>query len=488
MNASEKREGDLSRRDFLKTGAMAGAGAMLFGSGRAFSEMTGGERPNIIYIFTDQQSATMMSCAGNPWLKTPAMDYLAANGVRFERAYTTNPVCVPARIGMMTGRFPSAFRHPGGEVRENDGGMKVPSISDELRTTTIPAQLAGAGYELAYGGKVHLPKPLNPGDLGFEVISQDERAGLAEDCAEFIKRPHDKPYFLMASFINPHDICYMALNGLTFDRPGYNAGTKLNPAQQTLLRALEIPPGMGADEFFEKYCPPVPPNFEPQAGEPAAIVNLLKKRNFRMSARENYTERDWRLHRWAYCRLTEVVDRQIQTVLDALKASGQEENTIVIFSSDHGDMDAAHRMEHKSTLYDESARIPFIVMHKGCIPGGRVDREHLVSNGLDLLPTLCDYAGAQTRPADPRGRSLRPLIEGRESPGWRTSLGVESQVGRMVVSGPYKYIRYDLGVKEEQLLDLATDPGETRHFTREASHAAALNSLRDEYAAWFPER
>ena len=81
-------------------------------------------RPNIVLIYTDQQHANMMSCAGNPYVKTPAMDYLAENGMRFTRAYTANPVCVPARISMMTGRFPSEFRdNTGGIVRENSGGM-----------------------------------------------------------------------------------------------------------------------------------------------------------------------------------------------------------------------------------------------------------------------------------------------------------------------------------------------------------------------------
>ena len=131
----------------------------------------------------------------------------------------------------------------------------------------------------------------------------------------------------------------------------------------------------------------------------------------RKNARENFTDNQWRHHRWAYCRLTEMVDQKIQLILNGLKESGQEENTLVIFSSDHGDMDASHRMEHKSTLYEESANIPFMAMWKGQIPVGQVDDEHLISNGLDLLPTVCDYAGIAGK-SDPRGRSLRPLFEG----------------------------------------------------------------------------
>ena len=135
-------------------------------------------RPNIIYIFTDQQSASMMSCTGNPWLKTPAVDYLAANGIRFERAYTTNPKCVPARVGMITGRFPGEFG-----VRRSDSFRDVDGRTGYARNN-IGAQLKRAGYNLAYGGKVHLPEELDPEALGFEVISTDRKRELAEDCAE----------------------------------------------------------------------------------------------------------------------------------------------------------------------------------------------------------------------------------------------------------------------------------------------------------------
>jgi choline-sulfatase len=192
------------------------------------------------------------------------------------------------------------------------------------------------------------------------------------------------------------------------------------------------------------------------------------------------------MHRWAYCRLTEMVDRQIQVILDTLKERGQEKNTIVIFSSDHGDMDAAHRLEHKTLFYEESANIPFAVMWKGIIPGGRVDSVHLVSNMLDLLPTVSDYAGNLTY-ADPRGMSLRPLLESKKT-GWRQCLGVESEIGRMVVDDQkHKYIRYDVAGIEEQLLDLKADPYETLHFTENPAYSNTLTKLRNQFLEWFPE-
>ena len=118
-------------------------------------------------------------------------------------------------------------------------------------------------------------------------------------------------------------------------------------------------------------------------------------------------------------------------------------------------------------------------------PPGVVDDKHLVSNGLDLLPTVCDYAGVKGR-SDPRGLSVRAIVDRKAPASWRTSLGVESEIGRMVVGDKCKYIKYDAAGAEEQLLDLKADPLETRHFTNEATHAKLLARMRKEFARWFP--
>jgi choline-sulfatase len=445
------------------------------------------EYPNIIYIYTDQQGEAMMSCAGNEFLHTPAMDYIADNGIRFTRAYTSNPVCAPARVSMMTGRFPGYFKGKDGNmVRENGGARDIPEVSEEVKSTTLAAYLKKAGYELAFGGKEHLPPSLSPEALGFIDITDDERDVLSEQAAAYIKGDYKDPYFLVVSLINPHDICYMAIrdfaNAGTIDRLRENVKVEM----ETLDMALQMPEGVSKERFFAEYCPPLPPNFEAQEGEPLAIASLLDRRAFRRSAREEYSEEQWRMHRWAYARLTEMVDAQIQVILNALIESGQEEHTMVIFSSDHGDMDASHKMEHKTALYEESANIPFAAMWKGHIPAGQVNDRNLISNGLDLLPTVCDYAGIKAQ-SDPRGRSLRPLFEGNNIQ-WRRTLGVESEIGRMVVSEEgYKYIRYDAVGIEEQLMDLNKDPYETTHFTSDKAYSEVLSGLRESYEElWFP--
>jgi choline-sulfatase len=147
-------------------------------------------------------------------------------------------------------------------------------------------------------------------------------------------------------------------------------------------------------------------------------------------------------------------------------------------------MDSAHRMEHKTVLYEESCRVPLLVRTPGAAKRGSVD-SHLVSNGLDLVPTVCDYAGAET-PDDLRGFSLRPLIEGEGPSGWREWLPVESDMGAMVVTPESKYVLYDDGASREQLVDLAADPGEMRNAAGDPEKARTLERMRDLFAEAYP--
>jgi len=444
--------------------------------------------PNIIFIVTDQQSESMMSSSGNKYIHTPAMDYIANNGIRFTRAYVTNPVCSPSRVSMLTGRFPGFFHDSdGNQVRNNSSSVNIKEVGQEVFDTSLPAFLKQAGYKLVFGGKKHFPAPLDPSLLGFEVLTEDGRGELAAKAAEYIKGDHATPYFMMVSLINPHDICYMAIrdfaDSLSLVRLQENASTALG----ILDKAMEMPAGVSEEEFFEKYCPPLPPNFEIQEDEAKAIGVFLDRdpRSFRRRAREEYTEEQWRMHRWAYARLTEMADNHVQIILDALKESGNEENTLVIFSSDHGDNDASHRLEHKNVLYEESVRVPFAAMWKGNIPSGQVNNRHLISLGLDLLPTVSDYAGVSAV-ADPRGRSLRPLFEGKDTE-WRETLGIEGEISRGVLhTNGLKYIRYDAAGFEERLMDLQKDPYETTHFTNNPTYTEQLDMLRNEFEkTWF---
>lgn len=436
----------------------------------------GRSRPNILFIMTDQQHAGMLSCAGNPHLKTPALDRLADMGTRFELAHAANPVCVPSRFSLQTGRMPSAIG-----MRTNEVQLEVPR---RMCAQSLGPLLRKAGYECAYGGKDHTPKDLSQHMMsnGYELLTRNERNGLAAACVEFLKRPHDRPFFLFASFINPHDICYMAINDFARSQ---GRPIMTNEASKLCERLLDQARKSGdLDAFIREHCPPLPDNFGVPAGEPEGIdIDYVGLRSFRRHAREQWSEPMWRLHRWLYCRLTELVDAQIGTVLQALKEAGLEDNTLVIFTSDHGDLDAAHRLEHKSALYDESVRVPFMVSWKGKLPAGRVDREHLISNGLDLLPTLCDYAGISP-PADFPGRSLRPLLQAHPASDWRDHVIAESQNGRMVRTAGFKYCVYENGRRREMLIDMKRDPGEMHNLAELPAYRSELDRHRLLLARW----
>jgi len=458
------------RRSFLKA---SGAGAACLAAPRWVRAATARSRPNIIFIVTDQQYAGMMGCAGNPHVKTPAMDRLAASGVRFERAYASNPVCLPARFSFFTGRMPSAV----GIGENRDGRRGVPR---EMVEQSMGPLFRAAGYETVYGGKVHLPKGMGHQRTGFRNLTGDSRGKLANACAQFLKQRHEKPFLLVASFINPHDICYMAINDFRRTRGQQPVGNR----DSNICEGLIKEPRANLRQFVEEHCPPLPGNHDVPALEPEGITDrYLKVRKFRLHAREKWSADLWRLHRWAYCRLTEMVDAHVGKVLDAVQEAGLEDDTLIVFTSDHGDHDASHKLEHKSILYEEAARVPFVMSHRGAIPAGAVDQSHLVSNGLDLLPTLCDYAGIEPS-SDLLGTSMRPLAEARATSSWRTALPVESQNGRMLRTDRFKYVVYDSGAHREQLFDLRSDPSETKNLAYDETHQATVAEHRKLLAKW----
>ena len=439
------------------------------------------ERPNVLLIITDQQHAGMLSCTGNRWLKTPAMDGLAARGVRFERAYCGNPVCVPSRFSMMTGVLPSRIG-----MEHNEAGSFP--VSEEILRHSLGTVFRRAGYATHYGGKVHLPGTKGKGiaAYGFDVLIADEREGLAAACEEFLRQKHQGPFLLVASFINPHDICYMAIDAFTHATDAPPMYPQSIRERECLAEALRLPSGVTRGEFFANLCPPIPENFEIPPHAPSAIRESAW-RGFRQYAQDHWSEEDWRLHRWAYARLTERVDAHIGRVLAALRSSGLEEKTIVVFTSDHGDLDAAHRLEHKSMPYEEAARVPLIVSRPGETQAGQIDRTHLVSTGLDLIPTLCDFAGVDI-PSSLAGRSVKQLATAANgTQTWRDYLVFENERSRILVTEHHKYAVYDRGELREMLVDLRTDPGEMTNLAPDSQHAQTLARHRRLLRQWYAE-
>jgi choline-sulfatase len=435
-------------------------------------------RPNILYVMTDQQHYGMMSCTGNSHVRTPAMDRLAERGVRFDLACSANAVCLPARTAMMTGHFPSHFG-----IGDNADGRTCPVPEPTMRQS-VGWLFRDAGYETGYGGKTHWPCNMNTASIGFqEVLTRDSYDGLADEATAYLKRDHDRPFLLVVSFHNPHDICLMAIDAFTQATGQPQRYPHMVADRKHLAEALRLPDGLSREEFFETVCPPLPDNFEIPAGEPPAGEAVG---DFQHWAREHWTEEDWRLHRWAYARLTERVDGQVGRVLDALRSAGLEDDTLVLFSSDHGDMDGAHRLEHKLFFYDEASRVPFVISGPGVPSDGRVDRTHLVSASLDLVPTMCDFVGIDP-PADLPGRSVRGLCEGQPEPDWRTHLVIERHNGRMIRDSRYKYGIYNTPERQEELYDTETDPGEMRNAVTDPANRRIVEDLRRRLRSWVEE-
>lgn len=473
----------MNRRSFMKCAAAGLAGSTVAKVRPALPRAAAANsRPNILLLITDQQSWKMMSCAGNRWLKTPALDALAAAGMRFELTYVTNPVCGASRFSLETGRMPRVA-NINNEWDAPDGQVP-PSVLE----TGLGPLFHRAGYDTVYGGKIDLPRSFRDQFAGssYRYFEEDTRGRLAEACAAFLKGRHQRPFFLTASLINPHDICFVAINAYraSLGQPPIFDGVDTSGELMKQVRNIE-----DRTAFLEKDCPPLPANHAIPLLEPAAIAEKVLAPMpyygaFRAWVREHWTDDDWRIHSWIYHRLTERADRRVATILTALREAGLERNTLVVFTSDHGEMDGAHRLEAKEVLYEEATRVPFVMSYKGVIPEGRVDSAHLVSTGLDLLPTLCDFAGIELPPVALDGRSIRSLAEGRSPGDWRKYVVAESWGDRMIRTQRFKYCRYSSGTHAEQLTDLAVDPGEMNNLAELAAYEGTLKEHQELLNEW----
>ncbi|MEM1109723.1 MAG: sulfatase-like hydrolase/transferase [Planctomycetota bacterium] len=421
-------------------------------------------RPNVLILMTDQQSADAMSCvSGREHLYTPHLDALSERSVMFRRAYSPNPLCAPARASLFTGRYPHEI------------GLQTNDTPDEPdRFPCLGTYFRDAGYDTAYFGKWHFPIPYaDTAKHGFDTIADADRSNGADLitpglACSFLEAPRDRPFFLVASFNNPHNICEWA------------RGTR------------ELPDGPVGTPPPTDRCPPRRSNHAPTENEASAIE--LARRAYQaqpMFPVGDFGESDWREFLWGYYRMIESVDAKIGQVIDALKASGEFDRTVVLFLSDHGDCQGAHGWNQKTVFYEESARVPFILKAPGIDPGYS---NALVNFGVDTLPTLAELTGIELPPGLP-GRSVADDARGkdRESPAYVVGQNCFAQGaeidgkkflanGRMVRTSRYKYCVYSVGPQYESLYDLNEDPGETRNLAGETAYRNVLNQHRADLA------
>jgi arylsulfatase A-like enzyme len=297
-------------------------------------------------------------------------------------------------------------------------------------------------------------------------------SGVADACVEYLKREHKTPFMLVGSFLEPHGCCEEAREILKYQR--------------------KLPGSITRDTL-----PPLPHNFAIDPDEPEELQKHRALSPNRVHpVDETWNEDMWRYYLYRYYRFVETVDKQVGRVLDTLEAQWLADNTVIIFSSDHGDGMGSHQWNQKWVLYEESARIPFIISAPGNRQKATLDSKHLVAACLDLLPTVCDYAGARI-PEHCQGKSLRPVLESPEPPNhheavfcevqskkWRKGMPSLVLRGRMVRTDRYKYIVYAEGARREQLFDLKEDRGETQNLTSEEKFKDVLEHHRGLIIDW----
>ncbi len=389
-----------------------------------------GGRPNLLFILPDEQRRDTLACYGNGQIRMPSLNRLAEQSVIFDDVYVTQPVCTPSRSSLLTGLFPHA----------NGMGTNNATLTSEF--PCLPEMLKPGEYVCGYHGKWHLGdeifaqhgftdwvsaedyyfkhftagrdkearssyhhwlvgKGLQPANGSFFGRQETRRlpeelnrpAFLAEEASRFITENRENPFVLYVSFLEPHM------------------------------------PFMGPyDEMYDPAALPLPENFNDLPGEDCHLKNRYLQKawthlGFPMGATDipaeklNETqfhltrESEWRrmmAHYWGLCTL---VDKYVGNILRTLEETGQMENTIIVYTSDHGDMMGSHHMAAKSVQYQEAARVPLLVRLPGGVNGGK--RVTGPMGQIDLVPTLLDLMG-QDVPRGLHGVSRRGAMESAE--------------------------------------------------------------------------
>jgi choline-sulfatase len=509
----------LSRRNFLHTAAASSALTMSSSSSEAKPENANNptqDRPNVLIIMTDQHRADLMTCAGRDWVPTPNIDKIAKRGVRFTNAYCPYPVCVASRMSMLTGLYP----HTTGTIKNTD--------TLDWRYRTMAHHFADHGYLTGLVGKMHFvdsnnhgfqfytsindwlmylgPKqkeyaweianhPLN--DYFFRVV-YDTGAGfpdledvwdgpspwvgklekhdfnhvqspletedhldsfIARQSVKFLQRYKDQPFFLVTSFMKPHSPFY--------------------------------PPR----EYAEKY--PIHETELPPVGDISSYPEHIQQRINRM---QRLGDKRLRAHRAGYRGSLAFVDTCIGTVYNELEHLGLLDNTIVVYTSDHGEMNGEHGLFQKFSLFEPAVAVPLIVSYPKHLSQNQVT--NALTEQFGLYPTLTELVGLpqpQSTTVSNMSNALKTMeaysfadvIRNPASSGPQAAFSeydLKSKIPRyMIRTHRYKYI-YNEGVMDE-LYDHEIDPHENVNRINQSEYHSIKNELKDQLFAWYnPDR
>jgi arylsulfatase A-like enzyme len=433
--------------------------------------------PNILFIMTDDQQQAAMSAYGNRILKTPHMDRIASEGVRFTEAFVTNSLCAPSRASILTG----LYSHAHGVITNGDGPAFRNQPGLEEHQNTFVHLLRRAGYHTALVGKWHIPSwptgfdqwIILPGQGAYhdpEMIAQGVRVKLRGHVEDAIgdqaitflqQRPADKPFCLLCQFKAPHR------NWSPADRFRHVFADVEIPLPRTFEDRLE-----GRPEALRRAAMAIAdmPDFRDQV--PATLPrDERKRRNLELLVKNYY-------------RVLLGVDENVGRVLDFLEKSRLTENTVVIYTSDNGFFLGEHGLFDKRLMYEPSIRVPMLLRFPARIAAGRVDSQHLVLN-IDVAPTLLELAGVPV-PGWMHGRSWLPLLEAASVP-WRDAFLYEYyeypavhcvRKNRGVRTDRWKLIHFWEQPEEWELYDLQSDPDETTNVAGRGEHAERVAALK----------
>ena len=507
----------MNRRDLLRAAGFACIVAVAGFTPQCVSER---DRPNILFIMTDQQP---VSCVGvyNQAVRTPHLDKLASEGATFHNFYISAFPCSPSRAGMLTGLYP----HHHGVIRNNV--LLDPSVP------TLGSICQEAGYHTGYFGKGHLGGNMYPdrnkdplpeklteywhwevreSDAGWQLekveggpgedfpqLGFEEWAGGWRQYKDWLQERGQDPFVVAAG---NHESAPSAAEGKRmFSRLGEDNHMAAFFAEKTeqfiRTHSEDAKPWLAVLSFFGPHLPVSPPrpwdtlysldeiplpgnHLDSLAGKP------YRQQNDPVYVLPRWSDeqfRDYIRRYWGYCGY---LDQQIGKVVAALKETGQWENTVVVFTSDHGDMVGAHGMIWKLDTcgYEELFKVPAIVK----IPKlkNRGFRSHVLAENIDLLPTILEAAGI---PLPPRmdGQSLLPVIDGRRD--LHREIVFSDLMDQSIISRTARY-KFVLNWRDrdlDELYDLESDPGEMENLAYDEDSKDVVRTMKHQILAWTHE-
>ncbi len=469
----------MERRTFL-TGLAASS---------AMAQTSGQRRPNILHIQSDQQQ--WATIASRSLCRTPNLNKLAEQGMLFERSYTPSAVCCPSRAMTLSG----AYHWHNGVYNQVHS---APSVHRDLNADTVlySQRLKAVGYQLGYVGKWHASWVRTPADFGYQVAGVfgcDPKAlaklDLNPDQVPQVKRtarpqiartfqwPGSEP-FPMWGYVEGEE---------NQTQEWYSSECAIRMMQR-FARASE--PWLLEVQYVQPHDPYLPlkkylDRYNPRdMAVPTSFHDTFKdKPGMHRREAETWgavTEEDVRASCAHYYAATEQLDAQIGRVLKALDDTGQADNTIVVFTTDHGDMMGAHRMWLKGWIpYEEAYRVPLIIRWPGHIQPQ--SKTHKLVQLQDLAHTYVEAAGAPALP-HPDGQSLLPLFRNPDTPNWRDQIlcayygGEFLYTQRMAITERYKYVFN--GFDYDELYDLEVDPGELHNIAYQPEQHVTADDMR----------